>query len=130
MTTLLHFYHDIEIVERAALDAFRGGWATGEHWDTLAEARNMLWFGASRRSKAKHKSDQDAVREVARHAMAALRSIREREQRTGKFGCSADELNVIHALVETSRDFWVRQSSTLFLWALREVEACTKSDTN
>lgn len=108
-------YDEVEITERAALDAFKGGWARGDHWNHLAECRNVLMFGACHKlAVATVKTDAEAVREVTRLAMTALTSIRSREQKTGRFGCTADELNVLHALVETSRDFWTRQPATLF----------------
>jgi len=108
-------YDAVEMTERAALAAFKGGWATGEHWNHLAECRNVLMFGACHKIAVAHvKADHEAVREVTRLAMAAISAIRDREQKTGKFGCTAEELNVLHALVETSRDFWTRQPATLF----------------
>lgn len=109
-------YDEVEMTEREALNAFRGGWARGAHWNHLAECRNVLMFGACHKiAVSTVKADHEAVREVTRIALGALTAIREREQKTGKFGCSADELNVLHALVETSRDFWTRQPATLYL---------------
>lgn len=130
---ILHFFNEIEMVERAAVAAFRGGWAGADHWDTLAECRDMLWFGASAKAKARaksrHKSDHDAVLRLTGEAKATLLSIYEREQRLGKIDCTADELNVLHALVETSRDFWVRQSSRLFIDSLAKCEASMEKET-
>lgn len=117
-------YDAIEVTERAAFEAFRGGWARGDHWNHLAECRNVLMFGASHKAEeATVKTDAEAVREVTRLAMASLVSIRDREQRTGKFGATADELNVLHALVETSRDFWTRQPAWLFNRCLEAVRS-------
>jgi hypothetical protein len=108
-------YDEIEMTERAALSAFRGGWATGQHWNHLAECRNVLMFGACHKiAVSAVKADHEAVREVTRIAMGALTAIREREQKTGKFGANSGELNALHALVEISRDFWTRQPATLF----------------
>ncbi|MCK0507964.1 hypothetical protein [Aromatoleum anaerobium] len=108
-------YDEIEMTERAALSAFRGGWATGQHWNHLAECRNVLMFGACHKiAVSAVKADHEAVREVTRIAMGALTAIRDREQKTGKFGANSGELNALHALVETSRDFWTRQPATLF----------------
>lgn len=108
-------YDAVEMTERASLDAFRNGWAHGGHWNNLSECRNVLMLGARHKMEVAYaKSDHEAVRDVTRLAMDALVSIRSREQRTGKFGATADELNVLHALVETSRDFWQRQPATLF----------------
>lgn len=50
--------------------------------------------------------------------MGALTAIRDREQRTGKFGGTAEELNALHALVETSADFWPRQPAELYRLAV------------
>lgn len=117
-------YDHIEMSERAALDAFRGGWALGDHWNHLAECRNVLMFGACHKLVvARAKTDAAAVREVTRLALEALVAIRDREQRTGKFGATADEVNVLSALVETSRDFWTRQPAELFLRCIEAVRA-------
>lgn len=108
-------YDAVEITEREALNAFRGGWAAGGHWNHLAECRNVLLLGSCHKiAVSTVRADHEAVREVARIAMGALTGIRLREQATGKFGATADELNALHALVETSRDFWTRQPAKLF----------------
>lgn len=112
-------YDEIEMLERTSVDAFRLGYAKGTHWNMLADSRNVLMLAVCHKIEtATVKADFEAVREVTRIALDALKSIRDREQKTGKFGANAEELNALHALVETSRDFWVRQPAELFRLAV------------
>ncbi|NMF98432.1 hypothetical protein GPA27_13655 [Aromatoleum toluolicum] len=121
-------YDEIEMLERQAVDAFRRGYARGTHWNVLADSRNVLMLTVCHKIETAHvKADFEAVREVTRIALDALKTIRDREQKTGKFGCNADELNALHALVETSRDFWVRQPAELFRQAVEASARVTKT---
>lgn len=121
-------YDEIEMLERTSVDAFRLGYAKGTHWNVLADSRNVLMLAVCHKIEtATVKADFEAVREVTRIALEALKSIRDREQKTGKFGCNAEELNALHALVETSRDFWVRQPSELFRQAVEASAKVTKT---
>ncbi|WP_407280564.1 hypothetical protein U5817_09790 [Aromatoleum evansii] len=120
-------YDEIEMLERTAVDAFRFSYARGGHWNVLSDSRNVLMLAACHKIETSTvKADHEAVREVTRIALEALKSIRDREQKTGKFGCNAAELNALHALVETSRDFWNRQPAELFQNALDANAKVTK----
>lgn len=120
-------YDEIEMLERTAVDAFRLGYARGGHWNVLSDSRNVLMLAACHKIETSAvKADHAAVLQVTRYALEALKSIRDREQKTGKFGCNADELNALHALVETSRDFWNRQPAELFRKALEANTNVTK----
>lgn len=120
-------YDEVEMLERNAYSAFRLGYARGSHWNMLADCRNILMLAVRYKlAIGAAKADHEAIREVTRIAMHALTSIRDREQKTGRFGCNAEELNALHALVESSRDFWNRQPAELFRQAVEANRAQLK----
>ncbi len=107
MLVVMQTIPDLGITEHLSVIAFRNGTATTDHFDNLADCRDILTMAATKQQ------DQSTLVacEVAYHALI---SIQERHTRTGRFGATGEELKALVLLAETSEDFWKRQSGTLF----------------
>lgn len=106
--------HEIETRERMLVEAFVGGWATTEHFDNIADMRNVTTLAAA------YKNDKQA------HAMCeAMRipmgNLRDRHAKTGRLGLTGDELRMLREFVAFYRDFWIRQPVQLYLTACDEL---------
>ncbi|MEN6630011.1 MAG: hypothetical protein ABFC42_10225 [Sulfuricella sp.] len=102
---------DIETRERMVVEAFSGGWANTNHYDTLADMRAVLVLAAA----AKHDQSTLAICDAMKIPMA---NLRERYARHQRFGLTGDELQLLRVFVDQYRDFWIRQPVTLY------VDAC------
>lgn len=102
----------VEMRQRQAVEAFRGGWAQPHHFDDLVEARDVLLIAAN------EKDQKDVVR-VCNITGDALYDIKARYMETQALGAIEDEVPSIAALVEVSLDFWSRQSMALYDAACR-----------
>ena len=98
---------EMEITERIAVEAFAGGWAVKDHFDRLADCRDLLMLAASEK-------DDKSTLAATELGYIALLAIKERHAMTGKFGVSGDELAALRMLVEQSADFWHRQNGATF----------------
>jgi hypothetical protein len=112
-------YREVELQERLCLLAFERGLAGPEHWNSLAECRNVLLYGAGHRLEEcrKNKTDGSAYQEVidlCNEVKLSMQGISHREQTTGRFGMDADQRRALTALVNTSADFWPMQPHWLF----------------
>lgn len=107
MMVVMHTVTELSLTERQSVEAFAGGWATTDHYDNLADCRNIMTLAAAERE------DQQTLA-VCELAMHALLGVKERHQRTGKMGASGEELQALRLLADTSEDFWLRQSGGLF----------------
>lgn len=105
---------DIETRERMLVEAFSGGWATTEHFDNLADMRNLMTLAAA------YKQDKSAMTmcEAMRIPMA---NLRERHAQTGRLGVTGDELQLLRAFIQQYRDFWIRQPVKLYEMACDEL---------
>lgn len=105
---------EIENRERMLVEAFAGGWATTEHFDNIAEMRNVMTLAAA------YKNDNNAL-----NACEAMRipmgNMRDRYAQTGRLGVTGDELMLLRAFVDLYRDFWIRQPVKLYLAACDEL---------
>jgi hypothetical protein len=107
----------LEIRERMAVEAFSSGWATIEHFDTIADMQGVLLLAGSTSEKRK------PAMLYARDTLGTvLGSIRERYLRTGKMGCNGDELKVLRGFVSLYRDFWMKQPLALYETACAELQ--------
>lgn len=114
---------ELGIAERMSIEAIRGGYATTDHYDTLADCRNMLTLGMTIRR------DQ-SIKPACDLGLIALQNIRDREKLTGKIGATGNELNALLLMVGTSEDWWPRQGGTVFAQAYRIMKSrdLTKGD--
>lgn len=107
MMVVMHGIPDLSLTERLSVEAFAGGWANTDHFDNLADCRNIMTLAAAER-------DDQQTLIVCELALHALLGIKERHQRTGKMGATGEEMQALKVLVSTSEDFWMRQSGGVF----------------
>lgn len=99
---------EVSIQERMAVAALRGGWATTDHFNMLADCRDMLVLAAN------EKNDQAAIT-ACDVAGIALMNMKDRHAELGRIGATGDELQALDLLNTVSEDFWKRQSGGLFV---------------
>lgn len=104
----MHLNQEISIQEQMAVNALRGGWATTDHFNLLADCRDMLILAASERG------DKSTI-VACDLAGIALMNMRDRHADKGKIGATGDELKALSLLVTVSEDFWKRQGGNLFV---------------
>lgn len=104
----------IQTVELQIVEAFVGGWATTYHFDSLCDMRNVLVLAAAYKDDASAHAICDAMR-------IPMANLRERYARTGRFGVTGDELQLLRAFVNYYRDFWIRQPVSLYEQACDEL---------
>lgn len=97
---------EIEVTERLAIQAMRGGWADYHNsYKVLADCHGILSIGTRRKKDA-------SLHGVIQASQVALLNIYDRMRKTKRVGATGDELNALEALVDVAHDFWSRQSST------------------
>lgn len=107
----------LEIVERMAIESFSGGWATIRDFDVIADMQGVLLLAGSTSEQRK------PAMIWARETLGpVLGSIRARYERTGKMGCTGDELAVPRGFVTKYRDFWLKQPLALYETACAELQ--------
>jgi len=106
---------DVMMTEYLAIEAFKSGYAGTTHWNTLNSCRDMLIAAAH------EKGDQDVLK-VTSVAGIALDNIKARYLTTERMGVTGEELKALSLLVETSDDFWKRQSGQLYRQAVATVD--------
>jgi len=104
----LHLNPEVSLQERAAVLALRGGWATTDHFNILADCRDMLMLAANEREDASTIAACDL-------AGIALMNMKDRYAEKRKIGATGDELQALDLLVSASEEFWKRQSGGLFV---------------
>ena len=100
-----------------AVESFCGGWATIEHFDTLADMQGVMLLAGTTDEKRKW-----AATYCRNIVGPVLGSIRERYQKTGKMGRNANELKVLRGFVTQYRDFWLKQPLILYETACAELQ--------
>lgn len=98
---------DVELHERVSVEAIVGGWANTDHFDNLADCHDLLNLAAA------DKGDKQTLA-VCEISGIALMNIKDRWDEHGKFGLTGEERKALELLVETSHDFWARQSGGFF----------------
>lgn len=107
----------LETRERAAVEAFAGGWAGFEHFDTIADMQGVLLLAGSTSEQRK------PAMLWARDTLGpVLGSIKDRYHRTGKIGCTGEELKVLRSFVSMYRDFWLKQPLALYEAACEQLQ--------
>lgn len=99
---------EVSIQERMAVAALRGGWATTDHFNMLADCRDMLVLAAN------EKGDKGAIA-TCDLAGVALMNMKDRHAEKGRIGATGDELQALDLLCNVSECFWKRQSGGLFV---------------
>lgn len=112
-------YSEVELQEHLCLVAFRTGTATADHWNELAECRNVLMYGAGHKRQEARRAGSDtsqwqAIIDLCYRTKDAMLQVMAREQKSGRFGLNAEQLEVISACVMTSASFWPQQPAWMF----------------
>jgi hypothetical protein len=115
----LHLNPQVCLQERMSVEALRGGWATTDHFNVLADCRDMLVLAANERN------DKSAVT-ACDLAGIALMNMKDRYLEKKRMGATGDELQALDLLVTTSEDFWKRQSGGLFVDAEAALQRARK----
>ena len=98
---------EVETTERMSVLLFRTGAADKGQFNILADCRDLLLLAANE----KHDTGVMAVCDLAG---VALLNIKDRYIEKNRMGATGEELKALQALVDVSRDFWMRQSGELF----------------
>lgn len=104
----MHLNPEVSLQERGSVLALRGGWATTDHFNVLADCRDMLVLAAN------EKHDKGAI-SACDLAGIALMNMKDRHAEKGRIGATGDEIRALELLVDVSEDFWKRQSGGLFI---------------
>lgn len=97
----------LEMMERQFVEAFAGGYATAEHFDSLADMRNLLTIAAAHIDDATALAMCDAMR-------IPMGNIRDRFAKTGRMGVTGDELTLMREFVTFYKDWWLSRSVALY----------------
>lgn len=97
----------LELRERQFVEAFAGGYAGKEHFDSLADMRNVLTIAAAHKDDTQTLSACDGMR-------IALQNVRARHAASGRMGVTGDELQMMRSFCDVYRDFWLRQPVSLY----------------
>ena len=98
---------EVETTELMAVLLFRNGVAEKGQFNILADCRDLLMLASAERNDA-------GVMAVCELAGVALLNIKDRFLEKHRMGATGEELKALQALVDVSRDFWMRQSGELF----------------
>lgn len=115
----MHLNPEVSLQERMAVEALRGGWSTTDHFNLLADCRDMLMLAAN------EKNDHAAISACTISGMA-LMNLKDRHAEKGKIGATGDELQALSLLVDISEDFWKRQGGGLFIDAEAALQRARK----
>lgn len=103
---------------RMAVEAFRGGWAQGAHFNDLADTLDLLQIGIALYPAQKADPGAEVAAELV---LVAMQNVRERYEQRGKLGVTGDELKALELLATVSIDYWNRRSGALFAEAYRQL---------
>lgn len=107
----------LEIRERMAVQSFSDGFATMANFDTISDMQGVMLLAGT---------TSDSRRWAALYCRntvgPVLGAIRTRYERTGKMGCTAEELKVLRGFVSKYRDFWLKQPLALYETACAELQ--------
>lgn len=104
----LYLNPEVSLQERMCIEALRGGWATTDHFNVLADCRDMLTLAAAAR-------DDKQTLVVCELGLMALENLKARYLAKQRIGASGDELQALSVLVDVSEDFWKRQGGGRFI---------------
>lgn len=106
---------EMSLQEHFAVEAIRAGTATTDHFNVLADCRDILTLAAIER-------DDKSVQAACELALVALLNMKDRFAKVGKIGATGAELQALTLLIDTSADFWPRQGGETFVKAQAALE--------
>lgn len=105
----------MENLERSAITAFSFGVATEKHFNILNDVWNLLNVANQLKPNDKHKPLIDIF-------SLALVEIRQRYEKTGKFGFNAANKKAMVDMINFNSRYWLGHSTDFFAKCLKEVE--------
>jgi hypothetical protein len=108
----------IESAERIAVTALYSGFATQSHVETISDMISLLMIAGGTDKRRQYANDY-----ATNVAHPVFETINARHDKTGKYGVTSEELQVLLELIEFNKVFWNRQPTTLFAMASRELRA-------
>ena len=111
-----HLQPSHETKQYACVLAFTNGVAEQSHYDTILFESNLLLVAGQTDKNKKY-----AVTFIQDEVQPALRSMKERVYKTGKFGVNYDELMAIKRLIDFSREFWKKQTGQLYSFCVEQI---------
>ena len=111
-----HLKPSLETKQYACVLAFTNGVAEQSHYDTILFESNLLLVAGQTDKNKKY-----AVTFIQDEVQPALRSMKERVYKTGKFGVNYDELMAIKRLIDFSREFWKKQTGQLYSFCVEQI---------
>ena len=108
----------LELRERAAAQAFSGGWATTEHYHMLADMHSVMLLAGSTDDSRKW-----AWTYCKELIGPVLQKIAQRYQRTNVLSATTGERKVLGEFVTRYREFWLRQPLELYEAACTALQA-------
>lgn len=99
----------LELRERAAAQAFSGGWATTEHYQMLADMHSVMLLAGSTDDSRKW-----AWTYCREQIGPTLERIAQRYQRTKTLSATTSERKILGEFVTRYREFWLRQPMELY----------------
>lgn len=100
---------EIELRERAAVQAFIGGWAEPIHYQTLADMHSVMLLAGSTDESRRWAYD------YCKGVMGpVMQKIAQRYQRTKTLSVTTGEKKVMGEFVTRYREFWLRQPMELY----------------
>lgn len=109
----------LETRERMIAAAFSGGWAGEQHYDELADMRNVLTIAGA------HKDDQQILG-FCNAMSTVLHNIRTRYAETRRMGVSGDERQMLSEFCGIYANFWLRQSVGFYERCCEELNRAMK----
>ena len=109
---------ELETRERMAVEAFAGGWATTEHYQTLADMQGVMLLAGT--TDASRKWARDYAHDVIGPVLC---KVRDRYQRTQKMSVTTGEREILRGFVTRYREFWMRQPMELYEAACQALQA-------
>ena len=107
-----------ELRLRQSVEAFRSGFATGEHHADLADTRDLMLVALA---SGLCKPDAGTLA-VVDLAGVALSNILDRRNERNRWGATGDELAALEVLADAAIDFWNRRSGALYAHAWNELQ--------
>ena len=111
-----HLQPEVETKHYACIIAFTNGVASQRHYDTILLECNLLLVAGQTDKKKKY-----ALNFIQDEVQPALKSMKERVLKTGKFGVNAVELKAIKRLIDFSREFWQKQTGQLYEFCVEQI---------
>lgn len=108
---------DVELKERMAAQAFAAGFATTDHYQTLADMHSVMLLAGS--TDDSRRWAWDYCQTVTG---PALKRIADRYTNTKRLSATTSERKVLGEFVTRYREFWMRQPTDLYIAACNALQ--------